>query len=140
MPLDDRKLTATEERLSAMALPEVGCTAKAREAALARVRKMGLPGRRDEYWKWTRPDTLVQPDAPHAALFDAGEEPLFGKRDRLKIVFVDGVFSPELSDELSLEGIQVECRVGFRGELGQFICLHMQIGVVHLLGFFLVAE
>ena len=108
MALDDRKLTATEERLSSMTLPEVGCTAKAREAALARVRKMGLPGRRDEYWKWTRPDTLVQPEAPEAALFHMDEVPLFSERDRLKIVFVDGVFSPELSDELSLEGVQVD--------------------------------
>ncbi|HHN73063.1 MAG TPA: Fe-S cluster assembly protein SufD, partial [Thermopetrobacter sp.] len=107
MALDERKMTATEARLAALAMPEVGCTKAAREAALERVRRMGLPGRRDEYWKYTRPDTLVQPDAPRAAVFDPGEPPMFDAFDRLRIVFVDGVFSPELSDALTLEGVEI---------------------------------
>ncbi|MGX9350469.1 Fe-S cluster assembly protein SufD [Shimia sp. W99] len=108
MALDDRKTSATETRLTAMVMPDVGCTKDAREAALGRVRAMGLPQRRDEYWKFTRPDTLIQPEAPEAALFDAGEEPMFSGVERLKIVFVDGVFSPEKSDDLSLEGVQID--------------------------------
>ena len=88
MALDDRKTSATETRLAAMVMPDVGCTKDAREAALGRVRAMGLPQRRDEYWKFTRPDTLIQPEAPEAALFDAGEEPMFSGVERLKIVFV----------------------------------------------------
>ena len=108
MALDDRKISATEERLSAMTMPDVGCTGEARQAALARVRAMGLPQRRDEYWKYTRPDTLVQVKALTAAIFDAEETPLFDDIDRLKIYFVDGVFSPELSDDLSLEGVQID--------------------------------
>ncbi|SHK10832.1 Iron-regulated ABC transporter permease protein SufD [Shimia gijangensis] len=108
MALDDRKLSATEERLAAMTMPEVGCTADARQAALARVRAMGLPGRRDEYWKYTRPDTLVQPKALPAAVFDGDETPLFDAIDRLKIVFVDGVYNAGLSDELELEGVQID--------------------------------
>ncbi|SFM21957.1 Fe-S cluster assembly protein SufD [Shimia aestuarii] len=108
MALDDRKTSATETRLAAMVMPDVGCTKDAREAALARVRAMGLPQRRDEYWKFTRPDTLIQPEAPEAALFDAGEEPMFSDVERLKIVFVDGVFSPEKSDDLALEGVQID--------------------------------
>ncbi|MFC6687432.1 Fe-S cluster assembly protein SufD [Jhaorihella thermophila] len=108
MALDERKMTATEARLAAMQVPEVGCTKEAREAALERVRRMGLPGRRDEYWKYTRPDSLVQVAAPRAAVFDAGEEPMFSAFDRLRVVFVDGVFSPELSDDLSLEGVQID--------------------------------
>jgi len=71
------------------------------------VRSMGLPSRRDEYWKYTRPDTLTQADAPEAALFTTDETPVFNDFDRLKIVFVDGVFSAEHSDELSLEGIEI---------------------------------
>ncbi len=99
--------TATEDRLSALTMPESGWSTSARKAALARVREMGLPDRRDEYWKFTRPDTLVQPSAPTAALFHNDEGPLFDDVDRLKIVFVDGVFSEELSNDLSLEGVQI---------------------------------
>ena len=108
MALDDRKTSATEARLAAMVMPDVGCTKDARNAALERVRAMGLPQRRDEYWKFTRPDTLTQPEAIPAALFDSDEEPMFSGIDRLKIVFVDGVFSPERSDDLSLEGVQID--------------------------------
>jgi Fe-S cluster assembly protein SufD len=68
---------------------------------------MGLPSRRDEYWKYTRPDTLTQADAPEAALFTTDEAPVFNDFDRLKIVFVDGVFSAAQSDDLSLEGIEI---------------------------------
>ncbi len=108
MALPQAKQTATEERLAALTMPDAGCTRKAREAALARVREMGLPGRRDEYWKYTRPDTLTSPAATPAAVF-ADDEPLvFDEFDRLKIVFVDGVFSPEQSDELSLEGVTID--------------------------------
>jgi Fe-S cluster assembly protein SufD len=34
------------------------------------------------------------------------EAPLFDGIDRLKIVFVDGVFDPEQSDDLALEGVR----------------------------------
>ncbi|WP_293577489.1 SufD family Fe-S cluster assembly protein [Phaeobacter sp.] len=108
MGLPDQKQTATEALLATLTMPEGGCLAAARKAALSRVQTLGLPGRRDEYWKYTRPDTLVQPDAPAAAVFDAGEAPMFDEFDRIKVVFVDGVFSPEESDDLSLEGISIE--------------------------------
>ena len=108
MALDDRRQTVTEERLSSMTVPEVGCTAEAREAALDRVRAMGLPQVRDEYWKYTRPDTLTQVDAPKAAVFDHDENPVYDGVDRLKIVFVDGIYDPDLSDDLSLEGVQID--------------------------------
>ena len=102
------KQEAAASRLDAAVLPEAGGWSKAaREDALARVRSMGLPSRRDEYWKYTRPDTLTQADAPEAALFTTDEMPVFNDFDRLKIVFVDGVFSAEHSDELSLEGIEI---------------------------------
>lgn len=108
MALDDHKLSATEERLATMVMPEVGCTKEAREAALARLRSMGLPARRDEYWKYTRPDSLVQPDAPVAALLETDEPLMFDEFDRLKIYFVDGVFDPERSDDLALEGVKID--------------------------------
>ncbi|MBT3140327.1 SufD family Fe-S cluster assembly protein [Ruegeria litorea] len=108
MALPELKQTATEARLATMEFPNAGCTRAAREAAVARVRKMGLPDRRDEYWKYTRPDTLVQPVAPEAAVFEHDEAMMFSTFDRLKIVFVDGIFDPEVSDDLSLEGVEID--------------------------------
>ncbi len=108
MALPQAKQTATEERLAALTMPDAGCTRKAREAALARVREMGLPSRRDEYWKYTRPDTLVSAEALPAAVFHTDEPMLFNEFDRLKIVFVDGVFSPDASDDLKLEGVTID--------------------------------
>ncbi|WP_412504555.1 SufB/SufD family protein [Roseovarius sp. SYSU LYC5161] len=103
------KRDTTEERLAAMTLPAgAGWAAETRAAAVARVRDMGLPHPRDEYWKFTRPDTLVQPEAPGAALFTAGEPELFHERDRVHLVFRDGVLDEAASDALSLEGIAIE--------------------------------
>ncbi|WP_417204888.1 SufB/SufD family protein [Antarctobacter sp.] len=109
MALPQTKMDATEARISALTLPEGGWSEPARRDALARLRAMGLPTARDEYWKYTRPDTLVSADAPSAAVLEADDEaPLFEARDRLKIVFVDGVFSAEESDDLSLEGVTID--------------------------------
>ena len=108
MALPEVKQTATEARLSAMSLPDAGCTRAAREDALARVREMGLPGRRDEYWKYTRPDTLVSPDVTPAEVFASDEPVMFDGFDRLKIVFVDGVFDADASDDLSMEGVTID--------------------------------
>jgi len=103
-----RRQEDTEARLAALTVPATGWTGAARRAALARMRAMGLPTRRDEYWKYTRPDTLVSADAPPADVFHTEETPIFGAFDRLKIVFVDGVFDPEASDDLAMEGITID--------------------------------
>lgn len=108
MALPELKQTMTEARLSTLSLPEGGCLETGRRAALARVQTMGLPDRRDEYWKYTRPETLTQVDAPEAAIFDSGEAAMFSEFDRLQVVFVDGVFDAEASDDLSLEGVEIE--------------------------------
>ncbi|MBA85034.1 Fe-S cluster assembly protein SufD [Thalassobius sp. S69A] len=110
MALAQAKLDATEARLSSLSLPTQGGWLDAlRQDAAARVRAMGLPSRRDEYWKYTRPDTLTAADPVPAALFDTqGELPVFTETERLKIVFVDGVFDPQASDDLALEGIEIE--------------------------------
>ncbi|NNE51247.1 MAG: Fe-S cluster assembly protein SufD [Sulfitobacter sp.] len=98
----------TEARIASHAMPAKGWSLNAREGALARLRAMGLPQRRDEYWKFTRPDTLTQVVAPTAAVFHNDEAPLFDGIERLKVVFVDGVFDAEASDDLTLEGISIE--------------------------------
>lgn len=80
----------------------------ARTAAAARLREMGAPHRRDEYWKYTDPARLVEP-APYAALFDGSdEEPTFSGIDRVSLVFVDGVFDPDQSDDPTLAGVEIE--------------------------------
>ncbi|MFV1496305.1 Fe-S cluster assembly protein SufD [Phaeobacter sp. JH20_02] len=108
MAAPERKQSETEARLAALTMPEGGCLAEARHAALSRVQTLGLPNRRDEYWKYTHPDTLTAAVAPKAAVFDAGEAPMFNEFDRIKIVFVDGVFDADASDDLSLEGISID--------------------------------
>jgi len=102
------ELSPTEAMLAGREVAAKGWSKAAREDALSRLRAMGLPERRDEYWKFTRPDTLVQAEAPAAAVFEADEEMPFSGVDRLKIVFVDGVFDAEASDDLSLEGVTIE--------------------------------
>ena len=108
MALPQAKQDATEARIAALDLPKGGWADAARQSALGRLREMGLPGRRDEYWKYTRPDTLTQVEAPRAALFETGEAPTFSEVDRLNIVFVDGVFDAKASDDLALEGVKIE--------------------------------
>ncbi|MBO6882726.1 MAG: Fe-S cluster assembly protein SufD, partial [Marivita sp.] len=108
MALPQIKQDATDARLAALDMPQGGWAQAAREDALARVQAMGLPSGRDEYWKYTRPDTLVQPEAPRAALLTSDEELIFSAVDRLKIVFVDGVFSAEDSDDLAMDHVTID--------------------------------
>ncbi|WP_298499884.1 Fe-S cluster assembly protein SufD [uncultured Maritimibacter sp.] len=92
-----------------MTLPEGGVWAtERRKDALARLQAMGLPAPRDEYWRFTRPQLLNAPAPERAAVFHADEAPIFDEIDRLRIVFVDGVFAPEESDDLALEGVEIE--------------------------------
>jgi Fe-S cluster assembly protein SufD len=70
---------------------------------------MGLPGKRDEYWRYTDPSSLTAAGAPAAAVFDASDEPpAFDGIDRLKLVFVDGVFDAAASDDLTMTGIEID--------------------------------
>lgn len=110
MALAQAKNDLTGARLAEMRVPEgAAWAAEARAAAVARVRAAGLPTRRDEYWKFTDPATLTRPDPVPAATFEAGDEaPLFDGIDRLKLVFVDGVFDARASDVPEMEGVEIE--------------------------------
>ncbi len=109
MALAKIKADTTEARLDGVSLPvSGGWGTAAREAALSRVKAMGLPSRRDEYWKYTDPTTLTALEAPEASLFDNDEGPLFSRVDRVKIVFVDGIFDAAASDDLMAEGLSIE--------------------------------
>ena len=103
------KQDATDARLAKLNLSDgAAWITEARSAAVARVKAMGLPHGRDEYWKFTKPDTFVQLEAPKAPLFDNDEDALWADVDRLKIVFVDGIFDAEAPDDLSSEGLVIE--------------------------------
>jgi Fe-S cluster assembly protein SufD len=109
MALPQAKTDATEARLAHLQMPDgAGWANDARADALSRLRAMGLPGARDEYWRFTRPDALNAPVAPGAAVFDAKETALFSDIDRLRIVFRDGVFDAEASDDFSHENLAIE--------------------------------
>lgn len=109
MALPQIKQDATEARLATLELPKGGWAEALRADALSRLRAMGLPTARDEYWKYTRPETLTSVDPSPAAAFETSETPIFDGMDRLKIVFVDGVFDAEASDPLELEGVEFAC-------------------------------
>ena len=108
MALPQVKLGALEARLSRMQPIDTGWSASARAAALNTLNAMGLPDRRDEYWKYTNPAALVAPEAAPAQVLGLPEAALCGDLERLKIVFVDGVFDPEASDDLIGSGVQID--------------------------------
>ncbi len=85
-----------------------GWSGQQRADARARVQKMGLPNRRDEYWKYTRPDGLTEAAVPTAELLSSEDQAIFSGFEQIKIVFVDGVFSPELSDALDGHDVSIE--------------------------------
>ena len=79
--------TPTEALIATLDLPQGGWSDAARKDALSRLQQAGLPERRDEYWKYTRPDTLTQATAEPAAVFQHDEAPLFDGMDRLKDLY-----------------------------------------------------
>lgn len=100
---------ALEARLDAATLPKGGFTADARANALARLRDMGLPKPRDEYWRYTNPRDFNAPvPAPIPIEGKQPDSPLFTDLDRLTLVFVDGAFDAAESDDLALEGLEIE--------------------------------
>jgi len=103
------KLAATEAQLSGLELPASGgWLTRARRAALDRLKAMGLPEKRDEYWRYTDPTRLAGAQVSPARVFQVADEaPEFDGIDRLKLVFVDGVFDAAASDDLALEGLEI---------------------------------
>ena len=110
MALPKAKEDALSARLASLpAIAGKGWLSAARAEALARLQSMGLPAKRDEYWRYTDPASLNAADPVAAISFNPGDEaPPFDSLDRLKLVFVDGVFDPKASDDLSAEGIRIE--------------------------------
>ena len=108
MALPQTKSDLLAARISGLSFNPKGWLGKARSNALDRLTAMGMPLKRDEYWRYTDPSSLNEAEARKAALFDASDEaPLFEAVDRLKLVFVDGVFDPSQSDPLDLAGVEI---------------------------------
>ena len=108
MVLAKLKMDTTDARLSGAVVPDGAAWSNAvRADALSRVRQMGLPTKRDEYWKYTDPASLTTADPAPAAMFANDEGALFDAVDRVRIVFVDGVFDAAASDDLSAEGVEI---------------------------------
>jgi Fe-S cluster assembly protein SufD len=109
MAMTNPKFEASEALLAAFPASTGSKWAEgARAAAAANLRRMGAPSKRDEYWKYTNPTGLTELPTPNAALFHSDEAPMFDGFDCLRIVYVDGVFNADQSDDLSLDGIEIE--------------------------------
>ena len=81
---------------------------KARQAALTRLNAMGMPNKRDEYWRYTDPADLIGALALPVTGGEArNAAPMFDKLDALKIVFVDGVLDRDASDDLAMAGVRI---------------------------------
>ena len=96
-------------------LPGTGVVADVRQKAFDNFTRLGLPHRRIEEWKYTDLRALLREVAPLAPAPDqaalsraANAVKSLGIDGTQKLVLVDGVFAPQLSDMASLEaGVQV---------------------------------
>lgn len=95
-----------EALLEGLTFPEGGFTRSARAAARDRLAAMGLPKPRDEYWRYTNPLDFNASEAKPIAVSKDGAH-LFDGLNRLKLVFVDGVFDAAASDDLALAGVEI---------------------------------
>ena len=101
-------------------LPGAGKVADARRQAFEAYERAGLPHRRIEDWKYTDLRVLMREVLPLAAAPDAAALTRAGAALKLhaiegvrRLVLVDGVFAPELSDTADLEnglGIRIAAR------------------------------
>ncbi|MEL7299848.1 MAG: SufD family Fe-S cluster assembly protein [Pseudomonadota bacterium] len=106
MALPEARQDLTEAVLAAHPLPEAGpWLTQAREAARLRLAALGMPMGRDEYWKFTRPDAWTGAKA-HDASSEASR--VFDAAAPLTLVFVDGVFDADASDDTALEHVKIE--------------------------------
>ncbi|WP_313350280.1 SufD family Fe-S cluster assembly protein [Paracoccus sp. (in: a-proteobacteria)] len=105
---------ALAARLDALKLPQGGFTRAAREDAAQRLQAMGLPGARDEYWRYTDP-AAFNAARPAPVEFSADSSTLFTGIERLNIVFVDGRFDATASDALEAEGLEIDSLAAVEG-------------------------
>jgi Fe-S cluster assembly protein SufD len=113
--------TKAEQALSqgfeavASRLPGGGAVAEARKRAIGTFSALGLPHRRIEQWKYTDLRSALKEALPPAAgeraevtaqEIDAALEGL-ARLDAVRVVFVDGLYRPELSSSDGVSGLEV---------------------------------
>ncbi len=99
---------AAQYRGARASLPGNRAAAERREAAFALFERAGLPHRRVEAWKYTDLRTLMRQAPPLAEQSGQPAVPqMFPGLDRARLLIVDGVFRPELSDLAGLDGVSV---------------------------------
>ncbi len=109
MALAEAKRAALAARTDGLTAAGEGWLATARDGAKARLAAMGLPVKRDEYWRYTDPSSLTSADPLPATARGAEEdEPGFAGIDQVRLVFVDGVFDAKASDDPRLAGVEIE--------------------------------
>ena len=116
MALEQQNFNPIENAKSQLKSHNRGWSQKSRESALIRLSSIGLPNHRDEYWKYTNPAELLTNDLHGLAVTDHEEANVFAEVDALKIVFCDGIFKPDLSDEFLSDNISIN-RLADKGDL-----------------------
>ena len=107
MALSKVKQDLTQAALDAAPASLPGAWIKAaQDEARARLTDIGLPVRRDEYWRYTDPASLTSLGTDLATTTEASD--VFDAANPLTIVFVDGVFDADASDDLTLAGVTIE--------------------------------
>ncbi len=108
MTLVQAKQDELSARIDGLSLAADGWSTEARKAALSRLTLQGLPGRRDEYWRYTDPSDINAAAArPAKALATQDDAGPFSGIAQIRIVFVDGVFDAGASDRLEGSGIEI---------------------------------
>src|SRR5260370_11180129 len=111
-PIKTAAETALAQSFAAVkrALPGAGAVGALRENAFRRFETEGLPHRRVEEWKYTDLRALMRDAKPLAGVPDAAAKArakqaitTLASIEARAIVFVDGLFVPELSDLADLE-------------------------------------
>jgi Fe-S cluster assembly protein SufD len=104
------KLDAAQALLAARPEPrgEAAWAAAARARAARWLGERGAPAKRDEYFRYTDPATLIAEPAPPAALRADDEAPIFDGVDRVRLTFVDGVLAPERSEPVDVPGLEIQ--------------------------------
>lgn len=108
--VQDEKKAAFLSALASAFQPERSSYSSVRDAAHNTLDKFAIPGTKTEAWKYTRVGKIVN----HSWVKGSGATPTNLPEigvDGLRYVFIDGSFRPDLSDDLSGQGINIR-RIG----------------------------